>query len=83
MLQFLLTLIDIYTWLIIARVLLSWFPIPRNEFVLSIYSLLYQATEPYLGLFRRFIPNFGALDISPIVAIMVLWALQSFLVRAI
>ncbi|GAB4253250.1 MAG: YggT family protein [Thermoleophilia bacterium] len=83
MIQFLISLIDVYTWLIIIRVLLSWLPNPSSEFVIAIHNFLYQVTEPYLGVFRRFIPTFGAIDISPIIAIMVLFAIQRALANAL
>jgi len=82
LIQLISSIISIYYWLIIIRVLLSWFPTPSNDFVISIYEFLYQATEPYLGLFRRFIPTMGAVDISPIVAILVLFMIRNALVGA-
>jgi uncharacterized protein YggT (Ycf19 family) len=65
-----LTVIKFYTWLIIAYVLMSWFPI--SGVFQDIYSVLATIVEPYVGVFRRIIPPLGALDISPIVAILVL-----------
>jgi YggT family protein len=83
--QYLNSFIQIYIYLIIARVLLSWFPVPRNDLLRSAYKVLYDVTEPYLGLFRRIIPSIGGggmgIDISPMIAIMALIALQSFLGR--
>lgn len=65
------TIINIYIWLVIIRVLISWLPIDsRNEFVKQLYNI----TDPYLDLFKRIIPPFGMVDISPILAIMVLEA---------
>lgn len=77
----LLNLIDIagqiYLYMIIAYVLLSWIPNARDSFV---GELLGKICEPYLGIFRRFIPPIGGmLDISPIVALI---ALQ-FVIRGI
>lgn len=55
--------------MILARVLLSWFPVdPHNRFVI----MLYQLTEPILGLFRSILPRLGMIDLSPIVAFIVL-----------
>ncbi|MCZ7661698.1 MAG: YggT family protein [Thermoleophilia bacterium] len=81
-LRFVLALIQVYYWLIIARVLLSWIPLPENDLVRSLYRLLYDATEPYLGLFRRVLPSFGrggmGIDFSPLLAIMVLILIERF-----
>jgi len=58
---------------VLARVLLSWFQVdPHNQLV----QLLYQITEPILGPFRRFVPPLGMIDISPIVALLVLQLAQ-------
>jgi uncharacterized protein YggT (Ycf19 family) len=75
----------VYIWLIIARALLSWFPIRPGTIVYSIYSVIYGITEPYLGLFRRYlpIPRMGAvgIDLSAIVGLIVLFVLVQFLGR--
>ncbi|UUZ85573.1 YggT family protein [Paenibacillus sp. P26] len=64
------TLIDIYQYVIIAYVLLSWLPSARDSFIGEILGKL---CEPYLGVFRRFIPPIaGMIDISPIVALIAL-----------
>jgi len=60
----------IYSYLIIGYVLLSWFPNARESFI---GQLLGRIVEPYIGIFRRFIPPIGGvLDLSPIVAIFAL-----------
>lgn len=60
----------VYTYLVIAYVLLSWLPNARNSFIGEILGKL---VEPYLSLFRRFIPPIGGMiDISPIVALIAL-----------
>jgi YggT family protein len=64
------TLYQIYFYMIIAYVLLSWVPNARDSFI---GQLLGRAVEPYLSIFRRFIPPIGGVvDISPIVAILAL-----------
>ncbi|TVY09668.1 YggT family protein [Paenibacillus cremeus] len=64
------TLLDIYQYVIIAYVLLSWLPSARESFIGEILGKL---SEPYLGVFRRFIPPIaGMIDISPIVALIAL-----------
>lgn len=65
-----LTLSQIYTYMIIAYVLLSWLPSLRESFIGELLSKL---VEPYLAPFRRFIPSIGGvIDISPIVALFAL-----------
>ncbi|MDF2718066.1 MAG: cell division protein [Paenibacillus sp.] len=60
----------VYTYLVIAYVLLSWLPNARESFIGEILGKL---VEPYLSLFRRFIPPIGGMiDISPIVALIAL-----------
>lgn len=64
------TLYQIYFYMIIAYVLLSWIPNARDSFI---GQLLGRIVEPYLSIFRRFIPPIGGvIDISPIVAIIAL-----------
>jgi len=70
----LLQIVRFYILLIVAYVLLSWFP--ASGIVADVRRALAFIVEPYLGLFRRIVPTVGMLDISPIVAILVLqWVL--------
>lgn len=62
--------IDFYSTLIIIYILSSWFPLKGA--LAEIRDVLGSITEPYLALFRRFIPVMGNLDFSPIIAIIVL-----------
>jgi uncharacterized protein YggT (Ycf19 family) len=85
--SFVLALIRVYYWLIIIRVVLSWIPLPENDIVRLIYRFIYDATEPYLGLFRRIIPSMGrggvGFDFSPIVGILVLFVIENLVSRAL
>ncbi|MCP1309181.1 YggT family protein [Paenibacillus tyrfis] len=64
------TLISIYQYVLIAYVLLSWLPSARESFIGEILGKL---CEPYLSVFRRFIPPIGGMiDISPIIALIAL-----------
>jgi YggT family protein len=63
----------IYRWLIIGYILLSWFPNARDS---SIGNLLSKVVEPYLAIFRRFIPPLGMIDLSPIVALIALFFVE-------
>jgi YggT family protein len=67
--QFTLTFIQMLTWAIVARSLLSWFPIDQSS---PIYQLLFRVTEPLIEPLRRVIPNTGMMDLSPMAAIIVL-----------
>jgi YggT family protein len=78
----------VYIILIFIRVLLSWIPrMPYNRWLAAVVEFVHQVTDPYLNIFRRFIPPLGgggfALDISPILAIIVLFIAQAVIVGAI
>jgi YggT family protein len=78
------TLIWIYTILILIRILLTWVPrMPYNPVLNSIVRFVEDVTDPYLAIFRRFIPPLGMIDISPIVAILVLGLVGNLVVAAI
>ena len=75
------TIIDIYIWLLIAQAILSWLlafgVINRyNRAVAVIGDFLYRVTEPALRPIRAFLPNFGGVDISPVVLILLLMFLR-------
>ncbi|MBQ9002413.1 MAG: YggT family protein [Eggerthellaceae bacterium] len=74
------SLANAYTVIIFVYVLMSWLPDTTNGVIGQVYRALGTLCEPYLGLFRRFIPPIGGMiDISPIVALLVL----QFVVRLI
>jgi YggT family protein len=71
------TLTLVYLVLIFVRIIMSWIPrIPYNRFLAGFLKFVTDVTDPYLNLFRRFLPPVrlgpGALDLSPIVATFVL-----------
>jgi YggT family protein len=79
-----LTVINIYTWIIIAAAIMSWliaFNVinPRNGIVHAIGNFLYQVTEPALRPIRNILPNLGGVDISPIVLLLLLWFISSLI----
>lgn len=63
--------------LILIRVLLSWMPVNRSN---PIISLIYQLTEPILAPIRRLLPSLGGLDISPIIAMLLIEIVQRLLI---
>ena len=78
--------VDLYMWIVIISVVLSWlvaFSIVNlsNRFVYMVGDLTNRLTEPALGRIRRFLPNLGNLDISPIVLLLALFFLKDFLIQ--
>jgi YggT family protein len=77
----------VYFILILLRILLSWVqqarPLPYNRWLRAILDFITETTDPYLNVFRRLLPAFGPLDLSPILAILVLFLVQSLVVGAI
>jgi uncharacterized protein YggT (Ycf19 family) len=68
--------IYVYVLLIFVYILFSWVRLPYNPVVRRIQDFLREVCEPYLRLFRRIIPPFGPLDLSPVVAILSLFLLM-------
>ncbi|OQX13472.1 MAG: hypothetical protein BWK76_16150 [Desulfobulbaceae bacterium A2] len=69
-----------YVWVVIARAVISWVnPDPYNPIV----RFLRQVTDPLLDRIRRYLPPMGGLDLSPILLIMAIYFLQSFLVPSL
>ena len=86
--NFVYALLLVYTILIIAYILSSMYfgmggRIPYSRWSRSVLDFLRDVTEPYLGLFRRFIPPFGPLDLSPMIATIVLWLVGSIVINLI
>ena len=82
------TLAIVYLVLIFIRILTSWIPrMPYNRYLAAFLQFVSDVTDPYLKLFRRFIPMVrmgpGALDLSPIVATIVLIIVSSLVSNAI
>ena len=76
------TLAIVYLVLIFIRILTSWIPrMPYNRYLAAFLQFVSDVTDPYLNLFRRFLPMVrigpGALDLSPIVATIVLIVVSS------
>jgi len=78
----------VYIGLLLVRVLISWVPrMPYNPTLRKVVDFITETTDPYLNLFRRFIPPLGgggfALDLSPMIGIIVLVVLRGLLVGLI
>jgi YggT family protein len=84
-------LFTVYFILIIVRIILSWVqqfrPLPYNMALRAVIGFIEESVDPYLNLFRRFIPPLrvggAGLDLSPILAIFVLLIVQSLVVNLI
>jgi uncharacterized protein YggT (Ycf19 family) len=72
--SFISVFIGVYTLLIFAYVLLSWIRLPYS--MNPVVRFLHDVCDPYLRIFRRVIPSLGPIDLSPIVAVIVLIALE-------
>ncbi len=84
--QLILTIIQLLTFVIFLRVILSWIVImmrTSNEFLISAYRILEQITDPILAPLRRIIPSAGGLDFSPMIAIILLWILGMVVAEAL
>ena len=83
-----LQILKLYSYVVIANVIVSWlisFNIlnTQNRFVYSILELTYKLTDPILNKIRRFLPNLGSLDISPIVLLLLIWFIEMCMKRYI
>lgn len=82
----LLLIIRIYIWLLIAQAILSWLlafgVINRyNRGVSVIGDFLYRITEPLLRPIRSILPNFGGIDISPVILILILYFVSDLIIE--
>ena len=76
--------LEIYSWIIIASAIVSWlvaFSVinVRNQFIRVVVDFLYRITEPVLRPIRRFLPNLGGIDISPVIALLLIIFAQHLL----
>src|SRR5689334_24886735 len=68
--------VGVYTLLILLYIVTSWLRLPYSPWLNRIQRFLYDVSEPYLRLFRRFLPSFGPLDLSPMLGIVFLIVLE-------
>ena len=76
-----LQILKIYSYVVIANVIISWLVAfnvlnTQNRFVYSVLDLTYRLTEPFLNKIRRFLPNLGTFDISPIILLLLIWFIE-------
>ena len=68
--------IYVYVLVIFAYILTSWIRLPYSPWLNRVQRFLYDVCDPYLRLFRRVLPQIGPLDLSPVLAVIVLFAIQ-------
>ena len=76
-----LQILKLYSYVVVANVVISWliaFNVLNtgNRFVYAILELSYRLTDPILVKIRRFLPNLGSLDISPIILLLLIWFIE-------
>ena len=78
--------LGLYVWVVIVSVVMSWliaFNVinTRNRFVYLVMDAVWRLTEPLLARIRRFIPNLGGIDISPIILLLGIFFIRNVLAR--
>lgn len=81
LLDVILIALNIYMWVVIAAVILSWLVAfnvvnTRHPFVAGVADFLYRVTEPVLRPIRNLLPNLGGIDISPIILFLIIILVQ-------
>ena len=79
-------IINLYQFLLLVYIITTWlvnFNIINvsNRFVYSIMEVLYRLCEPSLNIVRRYIPNFGNIDISPVIVYLGLWFIKNLIIE--
>lgn len=69
----------VYTLLLFAYIITSWIRLPYRPWLNRVQRFLYDVCDPYLRIFRRFVPPLGPLDLSPMVAIFTLLIVSNVL----
>ena len=87
-LDIILLVLQLYIWLLIAAAVLSWLVAfnvvnTRNQFVAMLAEALWRLTEPALRPIRRFMPNLGGLDVSPVILILIILLIENVIIRYI
>ena len=74
-------ILKLYSYVVIANVIISWLVAfnvlnTSNRFVYLILDFTYRLTEPFLSKIRAFLPNLGAIDISPVILLLLIWFIE-------
>lgn len=83
-LDIILILLQLYWWVLLIMIIMSWlisFNVinTRNQFVAAVWRVVNQLTEPVLNPIRRFMPNFSGLDLSPLIAFLLIFFIQQII----
>jgi YggT family protein len=81
--HFITVFVSIYTIVIFIYILTSWVRLPYSPAVNRVQRFLYDVCEPYIRLFRKILPSLGPLDLSPMVAVIVLWIFERVAVNVL
>jgi uncharacterized protein YggT (Ycf19 family) len=73
--SFIWVFVYVYWLLILAYIITSWVRLPYSVWLNRIQRFLYDVCDPYLRLWRRVLPSFGPLDLSPVIGVLALWIL--------
>ena len=73
--------IYVYSLLILAFIITSWVRLPYSVWLNRIQRFLYDVCDPYLRLWRRFLPTFGPVDLSPVIGVAFLYILRAVLIN--
>jgi YggT family protein len=76
--------LGLIVWALILSAILSWLVAfnvvnVRNQFISTVGNFLYRVTEPMLRPIRRYVPDFGGVDVSPVILILVIYFIRSVL----
>ena len=79
-------IVNLYIWILVINAILSWLVAfnvlnTGNRFVYSVLEVSYKLTNPALNLIRRYLPNLGSIDISPVILILGLNFLRNFVIE--
>ena len=77
-------IVNLYIWILVINAILSWLVAfnvlnTGNRFVYSVLDVSYRLTAPALNYIRRFLPNLGSIDISPVILILALMFLRNLI----
>ena len=77
-------IIYLYVWILIINAVLSWLVAfnvlnTQNRFVFSVLEVTYKLTDPLLNYIRKFLPNLGSIDISPVVLILLIYFVRDLI----
>jgi uncharacterized protein YggT (Ycf19 family) len=79
--SFVTVFVTVYSLLVLAYIITSWVRMPYSVWLNRIQRFLYDVCDPYLRMWRRVLPNFGPLDLSPVVGVAALYVLLAVLVN--